>query len=162
MNPCQQVWERSSLSRVPADVRCVEIFTSDWLTQHVRVNVEPGTSQSIRLAPLKAGTILLSGQAYDSPCVGYDAGLQQTWEADRTIAYVEPGRITHAQLTFRRFGGVQVEIDFQEPCPCEGGSTVSHGDGGVGFVPDASDCACEPPDAPPYWPPGFDAGAASR
>src|SRR5688572_6768051 len=82
----------AALSSVPDDVRCVEIHTSDWRNPVVQANVTPGSSAIIRIAPLSAGYVTLSGQAFEEPCgmFGPDAWmLTQTWEAEPTSAFVQ-------------------------------------------------------------------------
>ena len=129
----------AALSRVPGDVRCVQIQTSDYRTPVVRANVSPNESATIRIAPLGAGYVSLSGYAFAGACDAWDdAGLTQTWEASPITAYVEAGRTNYAQLTFRRPGGLQVDVDFEEPCDCDGGQ---FGGADGGSVP----CSCPGP-----------------
>jgi hypothetical protein len=110
----------ASLSKVPDDVRCVQIHTSDWRTPYVQAEVTPGSSASIRIAPLSAGYITLWGAAYSGSCGALhgEAGANQTWEATPVSAQVQPGRTNYAQLTFRRLGGLEVNVEFEE-CPCD-------------------------------------------
>ncbi len=59
---------RAAFSQIPANVRCVEIRTSDYRTPVVRTDVAPGEEAIIRVAPLSVGWVTLSGVAYDVPC----------------------------------------------------------------------------------------------
>lgn len=130
----------AAISTVPDDVQCVEIMTSDWRSPYVRTDVSPGSSATIRIVPLSPGHVVLWGAAYAEPCMFFDAGvgidgghagtLTQTWEATPVGTIVASGHTNHVQLTFRRFGSLDVEVDFEEPC-CDPGAV----DGG-------GPCAC--------------------
>ena len=66
------------LRAVPADARCVVLYTSDYRRSYVEADVVPGEDTTIRVAPLSAGWVSLRGEAYDVPCderwTAYDAG----------------------------------------------------------------------------------------
>jgi hypothetical protein len=148
----------SKILSVPADVRCVVVQSSDYRASYTRVDVTPGESATIRLAPLAPGWIYLYGEAYDLPCSALDypypppsvdagpdaegttggsttggwtggttsgstggttGGWQPprpTWQADSVNAFVQPGQTASARLVFRRLGGIDVSIDFEEGC----------------------------------------------
>lgn len=93
-----------------------------------------GSSATICIVPLSPGHVVLWGAAYAEPCMFFDAGvdgghggiLTQTWEATPVGTIVASGHTNRVQLTFRRFGSLDVEVDFEEPC-CDPGA----GDGGA-------------------------------
>jgi hypothetical protein len=59
----------AQLVDVPADVLCVDITTSDYqYTPEVRVDVSPGSTTTVDIAPLAPGWVSLSGRAYNVPC----------------------------------------------------------------------------------------------
>lgn len=116
------------LKRIPDDVRCIEIQTSDWHQYRVLTDVEPGNEATIRIAPLAPGYIYFSGAAYSVPCgqiYSGDGGGSwgyQTWIADSANAYVQPGAATPITMTFRRLGGADISVDFDDGTPgCDAG-----------------------------------------
>jgi hypothetical protein len=157
----------ASLIDIPSDVLCVDISTSDYqYTPDVRVDVVPGTTNSVTVSPLAPGYISLSGVAYDVPCSeapssqyyygyydnvyavdggAYDAGrILPTWVADSTSTTVVAGETTPVELRFHQLGGLNVNVTFDN---CNS---------------DASDPACnvgEDSSVPIY--PVYDAGTFS-
>jgi hypothetical protein len=160
------------ITSVPSDVQCVEINTSDYRTSQVRVDVTPGTTATVPVAPLDPGVIYVWGQAYDVPCesLGYgyptptpyypDAGLgyadsgpqtpasHVTWLADSIPVTIFSGQYTNADLHFHQLGGANVTIDWDS---CDGGGGNFYycgGDGGPPIGPDGG-----PPVGPDGGPP---------
>jgi hypothetical protein len=112
------------LRRIPDDVRCIEISTSDWRNSQVRVDVEPGNEATIRIAPLQPGWLSFWGTTYRVPCHqiwSSDGGpyANQTWIADYASAYVNSGRPTPITLLFRKLGSADVSVDFADPNSCD-------------------------------------------
>ena len=146
----------------PSDVLCVEIDTSDYRTPQVRVDVTPGSSTVIPVAPLNPGTVYLWGQAYDQPCellggpIGIpaaDAGVVEgdggagssvTWEAQETAVNIVPGQYADVTLPFFQLGGANVNVTFNS-CDSNGGSFYFCEDGGP--PPPVADAG--PPDEGP-------------
>jgi len=129
------------LKRIPDDVRCIEIQTSDWRRSQVQIDVEPGTEATIRIAPLQPNFISFSGVAYGVRCWdiwGGDGGAyaNQTWVADSAYTTIHSGRATPVTLTFRKLGSADVSVDFADPTAC---------DAGPGWGADAASCP------PPPW-----------
>jgi hypothetical protein len=114
------------LKRIPEDVRCLEISTSDWRRSQVLVDVEPGTEATIRIAPLSPGYMSFWGAAYQVPCweIWRDGGpwSNQTWVADYASVYVQSGHATPVTMTFRRLGSADVSVDFDDGAACDGGT----------------------------------------
>lgn len=137
------------MKKIPEDVRCIEIQTSDWHASQVRVDVEPGTEATLRIAPLAPGYVSFWGTAYGVPCwdIWGDGGpaSNETWNADYASAYVTAGQATPVTLTFRHLGSADVSVDFDTGTGCDGGLRE---DGGS---------ICSAP--PPY---SFDAAVANR
>jgi hypothetical protein len=97
------------------------------------VDVTPGTTQTIRIGPLNAGTVYLSGSACSTICAEASYG-KHTWIADQTMATVENGRASPVTLTFRRLGRVDVSVDFEQ---CDGGDGTP--DGGLPCIDNGAD-----------------------
>jgi hypothetical protein len=151
----------AAIERVPDDTRCVtlslSVYSRFYDSRYVQQDVTPGESASIRIGSLAPGYGSVSGQAYSTACSqiypSYDGGPggQQTWNADTTYFYVQTGRNIQVQLNFRRLGGVDIGINFDE-CSCDqfgvctivddAGTAVTcqpSGDGGVPIgQPDAA------------------------
>ena len=128
------------LKRIPDDVRCIEIQTSDWRRSQVQIDVQPGGEANIQIAPLQPGYISFWGVAYKVRCWEIwsgDGGSygNQSWIADYASAYVQSGRATPVTLTFRKLGSADVSVDFADPSDCDGGfcppSPPPWPDGGV-------------------------------
>jgi hypothetical protein len=114
------------LKRIPDDVRCIEIQTSDWHQYRVITDVEPGTEATIRIAPLTPGYVSFWGAAYRVPCwqiyeTKGGAWGNQSWIADNANAYVQPGAATPITLTFRRLGSADISVDFDDGTGCDAG-----------------------------------------
>jgi hypothetical protein len=123
------------LTNVPADVQCIQIFTSDFHVSEVDTNVTPGTTATILIAPLSPGFVELNGRALNHPCNQFvfdggfggggdasdDGGLTfgngVTWEASPAFVNVIPGQVTSVDLHFHQPGGVNVNIDFDNCVP---------------------------------------------
>jgi hypothetical protein len=166
------------LSSVPTDVQCVEIDTSDYRTNQVRVDVTPGQSATITLAPLNPGEVYLWGNAYNQPCatLGYgsfDGGYvpptsDVTWVADSTPVFIVSGQYTNADLHFHQLGGANVTIDWDT---CDGGGGNFYYCGGgpdagpdvdvpdVQFAPDVNTCVFDPYSGCYFCNEAYDAGA---
>lgn len=128
------------LTNVPADVQCVQIFTSDFNVFEVQTDVTPGSTATILIQPLSPGFVQLSGRALNHACNQFvfggdasdDGGLTfgngVTWEATPTFVNVIPGQVTSIDLHFHQPGSVNVNVDFDNCVPF-----VSFcGDGGGG------------------------------
>lgn len=106
------------LRRVPDDVRCIEINTSDWRVSQRTFDVLPGSEATLKIAPLLPGYVSFQGAAFSKTCAerwwGDDGGTTQTWVADYTSAYVTAGQSTPVSMTFRRLGSADVSVDFDE------------------------------------------------
>jgi hypothetical protein len=114
------------LKRIPENVRCVEIQTSDWRQWQVLTDVQPGSEATIRIAPLLPGYLYFSGAAYDVPCwqiYSSEGGPwnHQTWIADNANVYVQSGNATPVTITFRRLGSADVSVDFADGPNCDAG-----------------------------------------
>jgi hypothetical protein len=131
----------ASLTKVPADTRCVVLYTNDPALASVATDVVPGSSMEIRLAPLKAGTVSVRGEAYAVACAQAtaDAGAAPTWQAPWTTAAVQGGVANSVTLVFRPSNELHVTLDFQDDS--DGGTGTDGGaDGGPppGFWGDPS------------------------
>jgi hypothetical protein len=142
------------LTNVPADVACLELDTTDYRNPQVRVDVSPGASVTVPIAPLDPGYVWLSGQAYGQTCesieygYGYgEAGAPDvTWVADGVSLTIVAGQYTQTDLHFHQLGGASVNVEWDT---CDAGSsfyTCGADDGG--FPEDAgisvTDAACPP------------------
>jgi len=139
------------LANIPADIQCVELDTSDVRTPQVRVDVSPGTSVTIPVAPLDPGYVWLSGEAYDQSCEslaygGYDDGGvttqgDVTWVADGVSLDIIAGQYTQTDLHFHQLGGATVNIEWDT---CDGGGGNFYYCGGEDGGPPADDASPPP------------------
>ena len=125
----------ATLTTVPNDVHCLQLQTSVWNLSQLNFDVTPGTTQTVRVGPLPAGTVFVSGIAYSKTCA--EAFYEyQSWTADQVQATVETGRVTPLTLTFKRLGRVDISIDFEECDSTDGGlpGTPDDADGGASRI----------------------------
>ena len=136
------------LTDVPNDVQCVELDTSDYRNPQVRVDVTPGSTATIPIAPLDPGYVWLSGQAYGQSCeslnYGYgDAGVGDvTWVADGVSVNIIAGQYTQTDMHFHQLGGASVNVQW-DTCDA-GGSFYNCGGGDDAGPPPPPDASCPP------------------
>jgi hypothetical protein len=126
----------AKLTKVPADVECVALFTNPYGYGPPTsfTTVVPGKGVSIRIVGLNAGYLPLAGDAFSAPCADIaDAGLhsfedfgeggtslQLSWVADPQFILVVAGQTTATDLHFHQPGAVNVGVAFDNcvfpPC----------------------------------------------
>jgi hypothetical protein len=118
------------LKRIPGNVRCLEIQTSDWRNSYTQRDVTPGEEAFVRIGPLLPGYLSIWGAASSESCAdlwAVDGGqfYAQTWHADYTSLEITPGRAIPVSLAFRRVSDrlISASISTIAPTPA---SPASH------------------------------------
>jgi hypothetical protein len=98
----------------PAGVFCIQLVASAPSRTTTRTfSVLPGqNTASLMLNGVPTGTVMFSGQAFDTACGFVSLTTQPIWIADDLTVQVSPGPPTSVQLNFHARSNVNVGVNF--------------------------------------------------